>query len=424
MSEELVVLLGDRIAGRLEHTRRAGLRFEYDDEYRRRPDATPLSVSMPVEVGSHPDRVVTPWLWGLLPEDPVVLARWAREFHASATSPFSILSTPVGRDCAGAVRFAAATEADELAADRGRVRWLGEADVSRRLEELKEDATAWLGRTFVGQFSLAGAQAKTALLRRGRRWGVPSGGIPTSHILKPAVAGLDDHDLNEHLCLDAARRAGLVAVRSRVMRFDGASAIVIDRYDRRAAGRQLVRIHQEDLCQALSVHPSRKYESEGGPGAREIARLLRETMPPTAADDAVRRFVDALAWNWVIGGTDAHAKNYSILLSGKDVRLAPMYDVASALPYGADERKLRFAMRLGGRYDVYVRRDPWPKVAVELGLDVDVTVARVRALVERAPEAFADAAREPDVTRLRRRMAARLVDLVATRAAKCAQVLA
>ena len=79
-----------------------------------------------------------------------------------------------------------------------------------------EDSTAWLGRSFTGQFSLAGAQAKTALLFKDGRWGVPSGSTPTTHILKPAVAGLDDHDLNEHLCLDAARLAGLVAVRTNV----------------------------------------------------------------------------------------------------------------------------------------------------------------------------------------------------------------
>src|SRR5437899_101714 len=89
------------------------------------------------------------------------------------------------------------------------LRWLTEGGVAKRIRELKKDTTAWLGESFEGQFSLAGAQAKTALLNRRGRWGDPSGSIPTTHILKPAVAGLDDHDLNEHLCLAAARRVGL-----------------------------------------------------------------------------------------------------------------------------------------------------------------------------------------------------------------------
>src|SRR5947209_5418022 len=173
---------------------------------------------------------------------------------------------------------------------------------------------------------LAGAQAKTALLYSNGRWGVPSGLAATSHILKPAVVGLDDHDLNEHLCLDAARRAGLIAARTRIAQFGGESAIVVDRYDRRHQGDQIVRVHQEDLCQALAIPPARKYQSEGGPGPTDIIRLLRRIMPARAARAAVWSFIDALAWNWIIGGTDAHAKNYSLLLAGDQIRLAPLYD--------------------------------------------------------------------------------------------------
>lgn len=93
-----------------------------------------------------------------------------------------------------------------------------------------------------------------------------------------------------------------------------------------------MRVHQEDLCQALGVPPSLKYQNEDGPTPSQIARLLRDVMPPGAGEDAVRRFADALIWNWLIGGTDAHAKNYSILLAGDQVRLAPLYDIASAPP--------------------------------------------------------------------------------------------
>lgn len=184
MTDELVVLLEDQVAGTLTRTRGGALRFAYDDTYRHAPDATPLSLSMPLAEAEYGDAVVTPWLWGLLPDNGQVLERWAKQFQVSASSPFPLLSSPIGQDCAGAVRFAAAEDVDGALARAGDVTWLTEEDVARRLRDLQVDATAWLGRTFTGQFSLGGAQAKTALLLQGGRWGVPSGAAPTTHILK------------------------------------------------------------------------------------------------------------------------------------------------------------------------------------------------------------------------------------------------
>jgi serine/threonine-protein kinase HipA len=424
MTDALAVVLEDVVAGELVRLRGGRLRFDYRSEYQQRAAATPLSVSMPVAIASHPDRFISPWLWGLLPDNDAVLQRWAREFHASASSPFSLLGTPIGEDCAGAVRFSDPSKLERVLRRSGEVAWLTDADIAQRLRDLRQDTTAWLGRSFTGQFSLAGAQAKTALILQDGRWGVPSGAAPTTHILKPAVGGLDDHDLNEHLCLDAARRAGLIAARTTVRRFGDEGAVVVARYDRQVLGDgRIVRVHQEDLCQALSVPPSRKYQSEGGPSPAGIARLLRSVMAPRAGEEAVARFADALIWNWLIAGTDAHAKNYSLLLAGDQVRLAPLYDVASALPYGVDEHKLRFAMKLGGSYEVHVRSNPWPRTARELALDPGVLEDRVRALATAGAAAFAEAAAAPDVASLGLELAGRLVDLVAERCERCLAVL-
>jgi serine/threonine-protein kinase HipA len=423
MTDSLTVILEDAVAGTLTRLPGGRLRFDYTEAYRQRDTPTPLSVSMPPQIRSHADHAVTPWLWGLLPDNEAVLARWAREFHASASSPFSMLATPIGHDCAGAVRFATTGDVDDVLARPGQVTWLTEDDVARRLRELREDTTTWLGRTFTGQFSLAGAQAKTALLYEHGRWGVPTGSMATSHILKPAVAGLDDHDLNEHLCLDAARRAGLVVARTRVDHFGDESAIVVDRYDRRPLDGRLLRVHQEDVCQALGLHPSRKYQNEGGPGPRDIAQLIRASMPTRVADEALWRFLDALAWNWLIGGTDAHAKNYSLLLAAEQVRLAPLYDIASALPYDIHEKKLRFAMKIGGDYRVFPYRNTWAGAAEDLGLDPERVAERVTDLAARTPDAFADAAAAPEVESLGRSLPGRLVKLVTERAARCEAVL-
>lgn len=424
MSQTLSLILGGRPAGTLSRLSGGRLRLAYESVYAADGGSTPLSVSMPLELGAHQDRRVSPWLRGLLPDNEAVIARWGRQFR-TGTSAFALLGTPVGEDCAGAVQLVPPERLDAVLEREGSVEWLTESQVAARLRELRGDDTAWLGQTATGQFSLAGAQAKTALLHDGRRWGVPSGASPTSHILKPAVAGLDDHDLNEHLCLEAARRVGLIAARTRVQRFEDQSAIVVERYDRYAGPSGLVRIHQEDLCQALSVHPSRKYESEGGPDAADAIRLMRSAMPARLAEQSVWRFVDALIWGWLIAGTDAHAKNYSLLLDGPEVRLAPLYDVASALPYrGMHEKKLRLAMRLGRDYHVYPYHDPWPGAAAAWGLDPDLLRERVTGLAEQAPAALSDAAAHPSVAALGRELPSRLVDLVAARIARCRQVMA
>ena len=422
MSESLAVLLDDRLAGTLTRLSGGRLRFDYDEGYRAQRDAVPLSLSMPPQVRSHADNVITPWLWGLLPDNEAVLGRWARQFHATATSPFSLLATPIGEDCAGAVRFVAHDQTEQFLQRDGDVIWLSEDEVAERLRELKADSTAWLGESFTGQFSLAGAQAKTALLFQEGRWGVPSGSTPTSHILKPAVAGFDDHDLNEHLCLSAARGAGLIAARSRVGQFGDESAIVVERYDRVPSGARIIRVHQEDLCQALGF-PPKKYQNEGGPTPIQIIDLLRTAMPSRAAEEAVWRFIDALAWNWLIAGTDAHAKNYSLLLAGDEIRLAPLYDVASALPYNIHEKKMRLAMKIGGHYEVVNYSNPWPGAAKDFGVDYAALHDRIVSLATRTPDAFADAVAEPEVNELKRDLAARLRERVSDRVGRCLALL-
>ncbi|MDE3044789.1 MAG: type II toxin-antitoxin system HipA family toxin [Acidobacteriota bacterium] len=422
MTDVLHVILEDVLAGTIEKLPSGRLRFTYDDSYKDRGDATPLSLSMPVQVPVHHDNVITPWLWGLLPDNDQVLTRWARRFQVSRT-PFALLSTQVGEDCAGAVRFAKPEQLDRALNRTGTIDWLSNEEVASRLRELREDSTNWLGREFNGQFSLAGAQAKTALLYVDGHWGQPTGAEPTTHILKPAVAGFENHDLNEHLCLSASRLAGLLAVRTKVSRFGDESAVVIDRYDRTIEGGTIVRVHQEDLCQALGIPPTEKYQNDGGPSPATIADLLRRAMSPQVADEAVRRFTDALIWNWLIAGTDGHAKNYSLLLAGDQVRLAPLYDIASALPYEVHEKKLRLAMKIGGDYRIFPERNNWTKAASELGLDPDALIERVRELGAILPDAFADAAKTSEVVTLDGPMPVNLVNLVTERVGRCLRVL-
>jgi serine/threonine-protein kinase HipA len=425
MTRDLVVLLDGRRAGVVRRLSNGRISFAYDPDYAADPTRTPLSLSMPLSRPSFGERVVAPWLWGLLPDDRAVLRRWASHFGVGHIDPFTLLGTPVGEDCAGGVSFARPERVEALLGDAGTVEWLDEPAIEARLRRLREDGTSWLGdgdgTPFVGRFSLAGRQSKTALLSQDGRWGVPSGPIATSHILKPPIPGFADQDLVEHLSLDAARRAGLLVAHSAIRRFGEETAVVVERYDRLEVEGRRIRVHQEDLCQALSVHPDEKYQADGGPGPVDIARLLRRVVERHAETD-VGRFVDALAWNWIIGGTDAHAKNYSLLLSGRSVRLARLYDVTSALPYG-NPHDLRLAMQIGDTYRVVHHRDEWARLARRLSLDPVAVSTRVRELCERAPEAMSASAADPAVVTLERPMANRLADLVTARALRCARLL-
>jgi len=164
-------------------------------------------------------------------------------------------------------------------------------------------------------------------------------------------------------------------------------AIVVERYDRMGKGTRVTRVHQEDVCQALAVHPSHKYENDGGPGVADVVSLLREVSGEP--DEDVATFVDSLAFNWLVGGTDAHAKNFSLLIgAGGRARLAPVYDMASVLPYqGAALHKVKLAMKIGGKYRLgEIGSHEWRKLAGTLRLDPDETVQRVRRIAEAIPD--------------------------------------
>ena len=426
MSAALVVVMAGHVAGHVT-SKQSRLEFTYDDAYRISANATPLSVSMPLSQPVHRHVRVAPWLDGLLPDDDAVRRRWARRFQVSATSPFALLSTPVGEDCAGAAQFLTDDRLDAVLSEQGDVDWLSETQVAARLRDLREDRTSWLGRDFSGRFSLAGAQAKMALLYDADRdtWGLPTGAAATSHILKPTIAGFDDHELNEYLCLRTAAACGLIVAPARLTFFEDQSAVTSLRYDRfQGAGPWLTRIHQEDLCQALSRSPDNKYENDGGPGIRDICALLRDAVPASLADDAVLRFFDAVTFNWLIGGTDAHAKNYSLLLAGPPVRLAPLYDVASALPYPTDVQRLRLSMKYGGDYSLRSRTPSmWDKVASEFSLPKALVRQHARSLIERIPDALSASIAEPDVAAVGSPLPSLLLDKVIERVTRCSGTL-
>ncbi|KJC56583.1 serine/threonine protein kinase [Bradyrhizobium sp. LTSPM299] len=420
---ELVTLLDGKEIGRVHNDTRSRLTFIYDDQWRNASEAYPLSLSMPIAAKEHGRAAVEAFLWGLLPDNEQVLARWAAKFQVSARNVFALISH-VGEDCAGAVQFVTPERLEAIRNGKeDKVEWLDESELAKRLQLLREDHAAWRLPRDTGQFSLAGAQPKTALLLQNDRWGIPSGRIPTTHILKPPTGHFDGHAENEHICLMLARNLGLPAAQSKVRRFKDEVAIVVERYDRQQKGNDIIRVHQEDTCQALGIMPTKKYQNEGGPSAADIIDLLRTYS--TDRDTDLDTFVTALGFNWLIAGTDAHAKNYSLLLSGPDVRLAPLYDVASILPYEeVDLRKAKLAMKIGGEYKVeLIGLRQWQKFARDVRTNADQLIEVLISMARHLPDEVAAAralAREEGLNNtLIDRLAKQLID----RAHECQRAL-
>lgn len=349
-----------------------------------------------------------------------VLARWARTFQASASNAFSLLRA-TGEDCTGAVQLVRPERVDGVQVPEGRqVVWLTAAKVEARLRTLRHDDSAWRLDGDEAQFTLAGAQAKTALHLEDGHWGIPRGAIPTTHILKPPIPGFPGHCENEHLCLALAAALGIPAARSVLSRFGQETAIVVERYDRiRAAGR-LVRLHQEDLCQALTRSPFNRYESRGGPGCRDIAGAIRSHCARPGED--LRTFMKVIALNWVIGGTDAHARNFSLLIGGGGrARLAPLYDLASALPYpGHYAPRLKLAMKVGGESRLrYIQVRHWARFAAEVGLPPEEVLEICESVAAETPDRFADVVAAARSEGLDHPIIERLKDGIASHAGAC-----
>jgi len=310
MTAYLDVFLDGVRAGRLTQAPGGAVTFSYDDEYTTRRSPTPLSLSMPLNRSRHTNRVVTAWLEGLLPDNLAVREEWGRRFEVSARSAFSLLRH-VGRDAAGAVQVLPVdVDPPDAALRTGEVRRLSEAEVTEMLVALTMRDNGWEVGEGAGRWSLAGAQNKVALHRLDDgTWAVPLDSTPTTHILKPTradtrFAGLH---VNEFVCLRAAGLLGLRVAAVDLVNFGGAKTLVVTRYDRgRTRGGAWLRLHQEDLLQAMSYRPEKKYQADGGPSVKNVAMLFSTLALPDR--ELVRSaFFDALAYNVLVGGTDARA---------------------------------------------------------------------------------------------------------------------
>ena len=386
---ELLILIEGNSAGQIRADKSGRLSLVYESTWRNSPQGYSLSVSMPLADITYPHKAVSPYLWNLLPENLNVLQRWGQQYHVSAANPLKLL-TYVGADVPGAAQFIPPARLEEIqSAQRPTIEWMSIDELAERLRQLRADIAAVRRPEDIGKMSLPGAQAKTAYYwdKERNRWGVPGGRTPTTHIIKPCIPGFDGLVENEYLCQDIAARLGMPTAKSHVLALDQ-TYIVVERYDRIPPPLDSLfvqRIHQEDMCQALGLMPTKKYQEDGGPNIAQIVTLIRRVSAEPEVD--VERFLKANIFNWLIGGTDAHAKNYALLISeGDEVRLAPLYDISSQLPY-PELIAQRVAMKIGEHYDIaLVRLSDWQNVARTCAVEEEGLVAAIADMAKALPD--------------------------------------
>ncbi|WP_091998850.1 type II toxin-antitoxin system HipA family toxin [Paraburkholderia lycopersici] len=374
---------------------RGNERLVYLDSWIEDEQGRPLSLSLPFTPGNQVwrGRIVADYFDNLLPDSDRIRRRIAARYQTGGTSPFELLAA-LGRDCVGALQILPAGEAPaSLRTIKGRT--LGEADVAQLLRETTATPHAGARESVDSlRLSIAGAQEKTALLRHRGQWLLPEGSTPTTHILKLPLglvgnmrADMRTSVENEWLCTRIMAAYGLPVAPCEIAHFEDAKALVVERFDRRLAsdGKWIVRLPQEDLCQATGTSGLAKYEADGGPGIDAIMEVLDGSARASA--DRRNFFVAQIVF-WLLAATDGHAKNYSIaLLPRSEYAATPLYDVLSAHPIIGRGRnhiapqRASLAMAVRGRNRHYRIEEIYPRHWIAQGQRVGFAAAEVEAML-------------------------------------------
>lgn len=361
------------------------LNFCYAPDWLSQPGAVALSSSLPLQAEPFDDRKTRPFFAGLLPEGQM-RRLIAQQLQVSGQNDFALLDH-IGGECAGAVTFLEPGQALPVLARDDDVQWLSDEEVVAILDELPRRPML-AGKDGL-RLSLAGAQDKLPVVFDGARIGLPRNGMPSSHILKPAIHAVEDSVLNEGFCMRLAEGMQLKPAKSKIHSVLNRSFLLVERYDRVIGAQgQRQRLHQEDFCQALGVVPEMKYQNEGGPDLAQCFELVRRTTRPSAPQ--VLRLLDYVVFNALVGNHDAHAKNFSLLYTNPSAKaapiLAPLYDVLSTAIYPNLTPKM--AMKLGSKYKFSeVQARHWEQFAASAGLARAQTRKRILGMAQALPKA-------------------------------------
>ena len=349
------------------------------------PGATkPLSHSLPIRPEPFDDRASRPFFAGLLPEGGK-RKQIAKTLQVSTQNDYALLNS-LGGECAGAVTLLEPGQSPQAVDTTHEVRWLDHAQLLQVLDEMP------LRPMRAGddglRLSLAGAQDKLPVVldADGFRIGLPLNGSPSTHILKPPIAGVDGSVFNEAFCMALAGALRLDVASTKIQAIaDGAQQrhyLLVERYDRKP-GVPVQRLHQEDFCQAMGIVSEHKYQNEGGPGLAQCFALLRSATRPSALHTL--KLLDYVVFNALIGNHDAHGKNFSLLYTPAGAVLTPLYDALCTAVYPTLTDKM--AMKIGSKYkfsEVMARH--WEQFALDATLSPAQVKKRILDIAKRLPD--------------------------------------
>jgi len=400
-TRQLNIWMNGELVGHWQFAAHGRHEFRYAQSWLNTPASRPLSLSMPLQPSEtlYRDERVEAFFDNLLPDSPEIRRRIQSRFGTTSSSAFDLL-TEIGQDCVGAVQLLAPdTQPEDIYSIKGEP--LTDAAIANYLRATVSAPA--LGHRDDEDFriSIAGAQEKTALLWHNEGWQRPRDTTPTTHIFKLPLgrvgnmqADLTTSVENEWLCSKIVEAYGLKTAHCDMAQFEDQRVLIVERFDRRLAqnGTWWIRLPQEDMCQATGTAPGRKYESDGGPGIRNIMSLLLGAR--TAQADR-QNFFKAQVLFWMLAATDGHAKNFSVFIEpGGRYSLTPLYDILSAYPVmgrGANNiapNKARMAMAVSGKNRHYywskIQRRHWLDTAntCDLGTEAEHLIA---GLVDRTP---------------------------------------
>lgn len=372
--------------------------FKYSQEWMDRPGSRAISLSLPMQRTEIKTDAVHAYFDNLLPDADAIRQHMVDRLGAKSNKPFDLLSE-VGKDCVGALTFTSQPPAGGLPPLS--LTPLTEAEVAETIREARLDKMLGMNPDEDFRLSLAGAQEKTALTWWNGEWCRPHGSTPTTHIFKPPILHHENLRIdlsssvdNEWFCLTFMRHLGMNVAHAEIAQFEDQKVLVVERFDRRLTDDNIIRLPQEDLCQAMGKASGSKYEEKGGPGAAGIMDLLSHSS--NAYEDR-NAFFNSQVVFWLLAAIDGHAKNFSIALNADGYRLTPFYDVISAYPYfgqgNIQRQKIKMAMKVHGKNKHYRWNDivarHWLSHGDYLGLSRMNTVSNLTYL-----SAIADGALE------------------------------
>ncbi len=384
MARELAVWLFSERIGTLSLVN-GRLNFQYAPTWLNSAEAMPISSSLPLRAEPFAYAEARPFFAGLLP-DGTPRQVIAKQLQISEQNDFAMLES-IGGECAGAVSFLAPGQSPN--SNNSNVDWLGNDALLAVLDTLPRRPLLAIDGL---RLSLAGAQDKLpVVVSAAFEIGLPINGMPSTHILKTAIASFENSVVNEAFCMALAEAVKLQPAPSRMHAIGDRQVYLVARYDRTSAPTK--RLHQEDFCQALGIAPESKYQNDGGPGLAQCFELIRRVTRPSAPH--VLRLLDYVIFNALIGNHDAHGKNFSLLYSNARITLAPLYDALSTVVY--PELTNKMAMKIGSKYkfsEVMARH--WDQFAITAGLSKSQMRKRVLELAKLLPVAARRLQESPD----------------------------